>query len=52
MCKYINDDGLLNDEKVAKDIRKAADMYEDGEIVESHDLLLEILEAIGEFTLY
>lgn len=51
MCKYINNDGTLNDKKVAEDIRIAADMYEDGEIVETHDLLLEILEAIEGFTL-
>ena len=46
---YHNKDGTLRDKKIAEDIRKAANMYENGEIIEAHDLLLEIISAIDDF---
>ena len=36
--KYLDDSGNLKDNKIIVDIRKAADMYANGEIVETHDL--------------
>ena len=46
---YLNNDGTLKDEKVASDIRKAADMYENGEIVEAHSLLIKITNTLQDF---
>lgn len=34
--KYLDDSGYLKDNKIIEDIRKAADMYDNGEIVETH----------------
>lgn len=52
MNKYINNDGTLKDKKIVEDIRKAADMYENGELVETYDVLFEITEAINNFNIY
>ena len=46
--KYLNKDGTLEDKKIAEDIRKSADMYENGEIIEARDILAEIINAIDE----
>lgn len=46
---YYNKDGTLRDKRIVEDIRKAATMYENGEIIEAHDLLLEIISAIDDF---
>lgn len=48
--KFINKNGELNDNAIAAALRKAADDYEDGEIIEVRDLLAEIVEAIDEFS--
>lgn len=40
---------LLKDEKIVKALRKAADSYENGEIAEVHETLMEIVAAIDEF---
>ena len=53
-CKnsyYLNEDGTLNDDRVIKDLHKAIDMYENGEIVETHDILLYIVNAIRKCTI-
>ena len=47
--RYLNNDGTLKDNKISTDIRKAADMYENGEIIEAQDLLIEIVNAISDF---
>lgn len=49
MSKYLNNDGTLKDKEVVADIRKAADMYENGELIETQSILVEILNAIGDF---
>lgn len=49
MNKYLNNDGTLKDKEVVADIRKAADMYENGELIETRDMLLEIINAIDDF---
>ena len=49
MSRYTNNDGTLKDNEIANGIRKAADMYENGELLEVHDLLLEIIKVIREF---
>ena len=49
MSKYLNNDGTLKDRKVVVDIRKAADMYENGELIEAQSILLEIVNAIDDF---
>ena len=46
---YLNNDGTLKDDKVIADIRKAAAMYENGELLETRDLLLNIINAIDSF---
>ena len=46
---YLNEDGTLKDKKVASDIRKAADMYENGEIIEAQSLLVKIVNALADF---
>jgi len=46
---YLNSDGTLKDKKVVRDIRKAADMYENGEIVEAQSVLADIVTAIQSF---
>ena len=45
MSKYKTKDGL-NDEAIISDLKKAIEMYEDGEILETADLLGEIIKAI------
>lgn len=49
MSKYLNNDGTLKDKEVVADIHKAADMYENGELIETRDMLLEIINAIDDF---
>lgn len=49
MSKYLNNDGTLKDKEVVADIRKAADMYENGELIESQSILVEITNAISDF---
>jgi len=41
--------GKLEDKKIAAALRKAADDYENGELIEVRDLLSEIVNAIDEF---
>ena len=41
--------GELKDEKIIAALKRAADDYENGEIAEVHDLLLEIAAAIEEW---
>ena len=43
---YLNEDGTLNDTRVIEDLHKAIDMYENGEIIETHDVLVYIVNAI------
>ena len=40
----------LNDKKVVKDIRHAADLYEDGQILEAMDIMIYITQAIHDFS--
>lgn len=47
--KYLDDSGNLKDNKIIEDIRKAADMYENGEIVETHDLLLDVVSMLDDW---
>lgn len=46
--KYLKKDGTLEDRNIIEDIRKSADMYENGEIIEARDMLVEIINAIDE----
>ena len=48
---YLNEDGTLKDDRVIEDLHKAIDMYENGEIVETHDILLYIVNAIRKCTI-
>jgi len=41
--------GELKDEKIVVALKRAANDYENGEIAEVHDLLLEIAAAIEEW---
>lgn len=41
--------GHLEDKKIEAALRKAADDYVNGELIEVRDLLLEIINAIDEF---
>lgn len=41
--------GELKDELIIADLKKAAELYEDGAIIETRDLLQEIVCAINEF---
>lgn len=41
--------GELEDEKIIAALRKAADDYENGEIVEVRNLLMEIVDNIDRF---
>lgn len=51
MKKYYNKKTKeLNDERIANDLRKLADDYENGEIVEVRDALLDIVEAIDDYS--
>lgn len=47
--KYLKKNGELKDGKIIEALRTAADMYENGEIVEVRDMLLEIQESLEEF---
>ena len=47
--RYLNNDGRLKDNKISANIRKAADTYENGKIIEAQDLLIEIVNAISDF---
>ena len=49
MSKYLNNDDTLKDKEVVADIRKAADMYENGELIEAQSILVEIVNAIDDF---
>ena len=49
--EVINEDGTLKDDRVIEDLHKAIDMYENGEIVETHDILLYIVNAIRKCTI-
>lgn len=42
--------GELQDKKIEAALRKAADDYANGELIEVRDLLLEIIYAIDEFS--
>ena len=44
--RYINDKGELNDPKIVVALQKAARWYENGEIQETLDLLLDVVTAI------
>lgn len=46
--KYIIN-GDLQDKRIANALRQAAEDYENGELLEDRDLLLEIIAAINEF---
>lgn len=48
--KYINRRGELKDAKIAEHIRKAADLYENGAILEAREILWQIADAIDKFT--
>lgn len=41
--------GELDDKKIIYALRKAADNYENGELIEVRDILLEIINAIDDF---
>lgn len=45
MSKYKTKDGL-DDEAIIADLKKAIEMYEDGEVLETADLLEKISRAI------
>lgn len=50
--RFFNEDtGELNDTEIIKALRQAADDYEDGEVSEVHDLLIEITNAIESFSI-
>ena len=42
--------GQLQDKKIVDALRRAADDYEDGAIIETRSLLQDIVDAIDEFT--
>lgn len=42
--------GKLADREIVAVLRKAADDYENGELIETRDLLLDIINAIDEFS--
>lgn len=47
--KYIKKNGKLQDQRIVDAMRKAADVYEDGAIIEAADMLLEVINAIYAF---
>ena len=50
--RFFNEDtGELNDTEIIKALRQAADDYEDGEVSEVYDLLIEITNAIENFSI-
>lgn len=48
MSKFYKN-GELQDKEIAAALRKAADDYENGEIVEVHSVLIDIIIAINSF---
>ena len=48
MAKFIRG-SALQDAEIAKALRKAAEDYENGEIIEVKGVLIEIINAITEF---
>ena len=46
---YNRKERRLNDKKIVEKIRKAAELYEDGAIIESHDELCDVIYAIRSF---
>lgn len=48
MAKYFKN-GELKDKEIVDALRQAASQYENGEIIEVKDILIDIIEAIGEF---
>ena len=42
--------GELDDKKIITTLKRAADDYENGELIEVRDVLMEIVEAIDEFS--
>ncbi len=48
MAKFLKN-GELDDKKIIDALRKATIDYENGELIEVRDLLLEIVNAIDEF---
>lgn len=48
--RYIDSKGNLKDERIARDLRRAADGYENGEIQETYDTIIEIAAAIEEWS--
>ena len=51
MSKYIDEKhNELRDDAVIRDMKKAIDMYEDGEIIESMSLLIEIYNEVTAWT--
>ena len=48
--RYIDSKGNLKDELIARELRKAAEGYENGEILETHDTIIEIAAAIEEWS--
>ena len=49
MTKFF-EKGELQDKKIITALRQAAEDYENGEISETRDLLLDIVNAIDEFS--
>ena len=50
MSKYIDKKhNELKDDVVVRDMKKAIEMYEDGEIIESMSLLIEIYNEVTDF---
>lgn len=47
--RFIYNNGNLKDKKIADALRKAADSYENGEIIEVLDTINEIAEALDIF---
>lgn len=47
--RYINRKGELKDEKIVVALRKAAAWYENGEIQETYDLLLDIIDSLEQW---
>ena len=46
---YDSKNDELNDKQIIEDLKEAIDMYENGEILEVRDLLLDIINSIDEF---
>ncbi len=47
--KYIKKNGELQDKRIISALKKAVDWYENGEVAEVRDGLLEIITAIDAF---